>query len=654
MDTITGYIGDSSSWAIALTHPVTGAAFEPGGSYGLVATFKNRENDSDANAVIQKATGAGITVSGSTATVTLVRADTADFCECNLHFGIRATNASTGASFTVAERRVKFEKPTTIETTTSVDVVTTETPLPFGGITSYVDEIETLPDYPASFPPASHTHVSADITDASEGGNGAADAGKLVKFTEDGSLIAATIYLQSDDLTAAYAVSNTSTGLYGQSNSGAGVAGISTTLTGVAAVSDSGTGITAQSTTGTYHARFGEGGNDKSAIERVRGWFVWFYSTFVGRLKTADITSNRDWTLPDASGTIALTSDLDNRQKFENWVFEGDSWTAGTAQGNSLETYPYYLARLAPQYGVNFYNVATVGQTAQTMVSTFAAQVEPYLTATTGLPSTAFIFAGINDAATRTTTQLRDDLRSLWTSARNAGARVVAFTLPHRTAAGGWSDANWKIINDQIVADSSYYDFLVRTDIVFNNALSSEFSDNLHVTTAAHKKFAGQILRVMNGGDVYPSLPSDITCNVISTSALAASTYRNLPFTEVYDANNDASTATVGSDSNVRVFTCPTDGTYEVSGSFLLGSLTSGDLGFLSAWVTPIATGTAVEHRVHLDQAGGANMGLMGVKRFRLLRGDKIHLSAHTSRANATILANSNFSTFQVRLVSIP
>lgn len=34
----------------------------------------------------------------------------------------------------------------------------------------------------------SHTHVSADITDASEGGLGAADAGKLVKFGGDGEL----------------------------------------------------------------------------------------------------------------------------------------------------------------------------------------------------------------------------------------------------------------------------------------------------------------------------------------------------------------------------------------------------------------------------------------------------------------------------------
>lgn len=118
----------------------------------------------------------------------------------------------------------------------------------------------------------------------------------------------------------------------------------------------------------------------------------------------------------------------------ENWVFEGDSWTAGTAQSNSQECWPYYL--LLSSYArtnVNGFNVATAGQTAATMVSTFAAQVAPHLTATSGRPSMAFIFAGINDSS-GTKTQLRDNLRSLWTSARNAGAKVVAFTLPARTA----------------------------------------------------------------------------------------------------------------------------------------------------------------------------------------------------------------------------
>jgi len=73
-------------------------------------------------------------------------------------------------------------------------------------------------------------------------------------------------------------------------------------------ISSNGTAIIAEAIAGTYHAKFGVSGDNRSAIERVRGWFVWFYSTFTGRLKTANITANRDWTLPDVSGTIALTA----------------------------------------------------------------------------------------------------------------------------------------------------------------------------------------------------------------------------------------------------------------------------------------------------------------------------------------------------------
>lgn len=102
-----------------------------------------------------------------------------------------------------------------------------------------------------------------------------------------------------------------------------GVRALSISGTGVNASSSSGTGLLSQSNTGTgarsvtfsgsYHHQFGGNpggfiGNDRSAIERIRGWFVWFFGNFVGRLKTADITQDREWTLPDASGFVALTT----------------------------------------------------------------------------------------------------------------------------------------------------------------------------------------------------------------------------------------------------------------------------------------------------------------------------------------------------------
>jgi hypothetical protein len=82
-------------------------------------------------------------------------------------------------------------------------------------------------------------------------------------------------------------------------------------LDGIASSSNSGfgTGAVSSSGSGTYHHRFGDStGDNRSAVERVRGWFVWFFGSFTGRLKTADITADREWTLPDQSGTLTLDS----------------------------------------------------------------------------------------------------------------------------------------------------------------------------------------------------------------------------------------------------------------------------------------------------------------------------------------------------------
>jgi hypothetical protein len=96
------------------------------------------------------------------------------------------------------------------------------------------------------------------------------------------------------------------------STSGTAISALSSSSIGVSATSGTGTAAQSESTSGSYHHLFGSitTSDNRSAVERVRGWFVWFFSTFTGRLKTADITANREWTLPDESGTVALDSDI--------------------------------------------------------------------------------------------------------------------------------------------------------------------------------------------------------------------------------------------------------------------------------------------------------------------------------------------------------
>lgn len=140
---------------------------------------------------------------------------------------------------------------------------------------------------------------------ASYGGNGASDANKLVRFGSDGSItVSSTLDSLSAITSDGTAVSATAT------QNGIAVFAESINQVSIVARSTNSTGIIADSLNGSYIVEHQNQSVTQSAIERVRGWFVWFYSAFTGRLKTANITANRDWTLPDKSGTILLDSDL--------------------------------------------------------------------------------------------------------------------------------------------------------------------------------------------------------------------------------------------------------------------------------------------------------------------------------------------------------
>jgi hypothetical protein len=66
--------------------------------------------------------------------------------------------------------------------------------------------------------------------------------------------------------------------------------------------------ISANPTSDTYTLQNKNASALQSAFERVRGWLVWSYNSFIGRLKTADISAAREWLLPNSSGTIPITT----------------------------------------------------------------------------------------------------------------------------------------------------------------------------------------------------------------------------------------------------------------------------------------------------------------------------------------------------------
>jgi hypothetical protein len=123
----------------------------------------------------------------------------------------------------------------------------------------------------------------------------------------------------TDSFYGIYALAENGIGVSGYSYDGSGIGGTSDNGSGGAFTSNNSYGaiITSLSLTalqlntvsGNYYLECQNNYTTiEAAIERVRGWFVWFYNTFTGRLKTANITADRDWTLPDQSGIIAVSS----------------------------------------------------------------------------------------------------------------------------------------------------------------------------------------------------------------------------------------------------------------------------------------------------------------------------------------------------------
>jgi hypothetical protein len=120
------YIGDSKTHAIPLVTD-DGAAFTPGTDWTLIFTAKlDKLADADTEAAFQKASGAGITVTGSTASVRVLPEDTKDLTAATLYIDIQAQHLTTGEVKTVALDKIKLIRDVTRQTTVSRTIYTEE------------------------------------------------------------------------------------------------------------------------------------------------------------------------------------------------------------------------------------------------------------------------------------------------------------------------------------------------------------------------------------------------------------------------------------------------------------------------------------------------------------------------------------------------
>jgi len=133
------------------------------------------------------------------------------------------------------------------------------------------------------------------------------DVDSLTASRTDGNAITA---ISTNDI-AIGALTDQGTGVSALAGSGVAIIAQSASGAGIIASSTSDAAIIATSTNGDYHAKFGDDEIDQSFIARAKGAFGWFRNALTARIHPPDtITANRTYTLPDASGTVALTSDI--------------------------------------------------------------------------------------------------------------------------------------------------------------------------------------------------------------------------------------------------------------------------------------------------------------------------------------------------------
>jgi len=105
------FCGDSKTITVPLAKD--GVAFDPTNSL-LIFTGKSAITDADADAKIQKVSGTGLTVSGSTATISLVPQDTLELANHSLYCDVQAQHLTTGAVSTVAFFRLRIDRDVTV------------------------------------------------------------------------------------------------------------------------------------------------------------------------------------------------------------------------------------------------------------------------------------------------------------------------------------------------------------------------------------------------------------------------------------------------------------------------------------------------------------------------------------------------------------
>jgi len=207
-------------------------------------------------------------------------------------------------------------------------------------------------------------------------------------------------------------------------------------------------------------------------------------------------------------GTTTPTAKLEvvgsisyNQSLNKIFVFEGDSLTNRSTPAASNVNWVANITHDEAFFADGKkYIVATSGQSIATIVTQYTTQIHPLMKSKLNDDAYLFIWAGTNDLSLEDNhTTIYNNLKTEWANARADGFKVIAFTIISRDPStyggdGASAEANRTLLNSDILSDSSLYDYLIRTDLLFPTYTDTNyFSDGIHLTELGNDKLADYI-----------------------------------------------------------------------------------------------------------------------------------------------------------------
>lgn len=159
-------------------------------------------------------------------------------------------------------------------------------------------------------------------------------------------------------------------------------------------------------------------------------------------------------------------------------VISGDSWSNDVSQFGVAGDFPTYFLYNQKNHDWQHVVTAVAGRTVATMLANYTAEITPYARNYEHQERMLMLYGGINDLfASRTATDIYNDLKSMWSNAKAQGFITIAYTVCSATTLTAPQEAERVSLNTMILSDRTLYDYVIQAAVLFQDPSNTLFFD---------------------------------------------------------------------------------------------------------------------------------------------------------------------------------